>query len=256
MNLVDHASMKLGKLGYKHDDRTLKLENYLGAALPPAPPSLDLSTPIAAWPMMANDRLGDCTCAAAGHMIQQWSTEAGHAAIPTDADIIKAYSAISGYDPATGVNDNGAYELDLLNYWRKTGVGGHKITGFTSVSRVGGSLLRESIYLFGNCLLGLALPISAQSQLVWDYVSNTGDGAPGSWGGHAVPIVAYDASGATCITWGQRKKMTWMFIQAYCDEAWGALSPDWMVRASIKAPNGFDFHQLQTDLNKFSGRKG
>ena len=65
--------MKLGKLAHRDDARTLKLTNYLTTgALPSAPATLDLSGKVANWQMFANDRLGDCTCAAAGHMVELW----------------------------------------------------------------------------------------------------------------------------------------------------------------------------------------
>jgi hypothetical protein len=76
----------------------------------------------------------------------------------------------------------------------------------------------------------------------------TGQGAPGSWGGHAVPIVAYDARGLICITWGELMRMTWQFWNAYCDEAYGLLSPDWI--AAGKAPAGFDWQQLVADMGE------
>ena len=42
--------------------------------------------------------------------------------------------------------------------------------------------------------------------------------------------------------------MTWQFWNAYCDEAYGLLSPDW-VNAG-KTPAGFDWQQLVTDMNE------
>ncbi len=71
---------------------------------------------------------------------------------------------------------------------------------------------------------------------------------PGSWGGHAVPVIAYDASGLTCITWGALKRMTWAFWDAYCDEAYACLSRDW---AAARAPSGFDWAALDADLGGF-----
>src|SRR6185295_7357061 len=109
--------MKLGKLAPKHDSRTLQLANYLNTGkLPKIPTQKDWSGKISSWGMLANDRLGDCTCAAAGHFIEEWTANASTEIVPSDTDIITAYSAVSGYDPQTGANDNGAVELDVLNY--------------------------------------------------------------------------------------------------------------------------------------------
>ena len=59
--------------------------------------------------MMDNDQIGDCTCAAAGHLIMEWTANAQSKMVtPTDKQIVAAYSAITGYNPTTGANDNGA----------------------------------------------------------------------------------------------------------------------------------------------------
>src|SRR5580704_3991068 len=132
---TDHSKMKLGKAAPVHDPRTLLLANYIKATLPPAPAQYAYATDIGAssWGMMGNDKLGDCTCAAAGHLIMEWTDDNGKMVTPPDQSIIAAYSAITGYNPATGANDNGAVELNVLKYWRKTGIAGHQITAFAAL---------------------------------------------------------------------------------------------------------------------------
>ena len=62
---------KLGKLPVRTDVRTLSLARYIERAkLPPPPPDLDLAEAVPEWPMYGNDRIGDCTTAAAAHMIE------------------------------------------------------------------------------------------------------------------------------------------------------------------------------------------
>jgi hypothetical protein len=243
--------MKLGKHAPKNDPRTLRLAHYLLPSLPAAPLSSDWGTKIERWGMMRNDAVGDCTCATAGHMIETWSSVAGSLRIITDAEVIKAYSAVSGYDPATGANDNGAVEVDVLNYWRKTGIGGHKIGAYAAVNPKNPDHVKAGCWLFGGLYLGLALPLSAQSQDVWDVARR--NGRAGSWGGHAVNVVAYDKNALTCVTWGARKQMTWRFFEKYCDEAYALISSDW-VNGKKKAPSGFDLAALQADLNALDGK--
>ena len=43
-----------------------------------------------------------------------------------------------------------------------------------------------------------------------------------------MPVVAYDVRGLTVITWAEAKRMTWTFLDAYCDEAYAVLSADWI----------------------------
>ena len=238
---------KLGKLPVRTDVRTLALARYVDTAkLPPPPPQLDLTAHVAAWPMYDNDTIGDCTIAAAGHMIEAWTAAAhGQAVEVSDQAVLTAFDAVKIVDPATG--EAGAVELDVLKYWRKTGIGGHLIGAFARVSTVDEQLVRSGAFLFGGLYLGLALPLTAQQQDVWDWTGSlTGPAKPGSWGGHAVDVVGYDATALTVVTWGSLKQMTWTFWERYVDEAYCLLSSDFL--SGDEAPNGFDLATLKSDL--------
>ncbi len=243
--------MKLGKKAAVHDPRTLMLANYLDTTALPKPPVSHIyaqNIPAAGWGMMGNDKIGDCTCAAAGHLLMEWTDDNGALFTPADAQIIAAYSAITGYNPATGQNDNGAVETDVLNYWRNTGIAGHQILAYAALEPKNLNHIKLSAFLFGGCYIGLSLPLSAQTQTVWSVPPGgaTGKGAPGSWGGHAVPVIGYDEHGLTIVTWGATKQMTWTFWEAYCDEAYALISTDF-ARTS-NAPSGFNLAALEADL--------
>jgi len=250
---MQETSRKLGKLPPRHDARTLMLAKYT-VALPPPPAAVDWSRKLSALGMMKNDTLGDCTCAAIGHVIQTWTSQTTGEAIIPDAQIVELYERACGYDPSDPDSDQGGVEIDVLNYWRKSGVDGpngpHSLDAFAAVARRHHADVKDAVWLFGGAYIGLALPLSAQSQEVWNVPAGgtSGDGAPGSWGGHAVPAIAYDAGGLTCITWGALKRMTWAFWDAYCDEAYACLSKDW---AAARAPSGFDWAALDADLGGF-----
>ena len=83
--MVDHSSMKLGKQSPRHDPRTLQFATYVQPE-PPCrlpPPSVDYSTAVTGpWGMMHNDTIGDCTCAAAGHLIMEWTANVGYRGHP------------------------------------------------------------------------------------------------------------------------------------------------------------------------------
>jgi hypothetical protein len=253
--LSSGQKIKLGKGPARHDSRTLQLAKYIPAGAVPAPPAKeDFATKVKTWPMMLNDNLGDCTCACAGHMIEQWTTYSGTAVTPNDASILQAYEAVGGYNPANPDSDQGAVILDVLNYWRKTGVAAHQILAFASLEPKNHSEIKDSVMLFGNVYIGVALPLSAQTQSVWAVPPGgaTGQGAPGSWGGHAIPIVAYDSRGLTVITWGATKRMSWGFLDTYCDEAYAVLSQDWISNVTHLTPAKFDLTTLQADLNQIT----
>lgn len=239
--LGHHVS--LGRLPKRTDDRTLQLASYKQASLPAAPPVTQWGVKVPSFPMYANDHLGDCTCAAVGHMEQIWTSQAGQIWTPTETEVMNMYWA-------TGTQDTGRVELDVLNYWRNQGFGDqqHKIAGYVQVNPLNHAEVKEAAFLFGGLYIGIALPLSAQSQTFWK-LTNGPDAAPGSWGGHAVNVTAYCGSYLVVATWGMRMKMSWGFWNKYVDECYAVLSPDWFNSAST-SPSGYNFAQLQADLSQ------
>jgi hypothetical protein len=241
------TSVKLGKLPARVDPRTLSLARYVDREVLPSPPAtFDLSERVTDWPMYGNDRIGDCTTAAAGHMIEAWTAAAaGDAVEVPEAAVLAAFDEVKVVDPASG--EEGAIELDVLKLWRSEGIGGHRIAAFARVARDDRDLVSTGAWLFCGLYIGLQLPLSAMDQDVWDWTGRLdGPDAPGSWGGHAVDVVGYDESGVTIVTWGALRRMTWPFWDRYCDEAWCVLSTDFM--ANGRSPQGFDLEALQHDL--------
>ena len=235
------AAQKLGKLPVRTDVRTLSLPRYLDRSQLPAPPDvLDETRHVEGWPMYANDRIGDCTTAAAGHMIEAW-TAAGRGtavAIPEQA-VLDAFELVRVGD--------GAYVLDVLKLWRKRGIGGHRIGAFARIPVHDHQIARTAAWLFGGLYLGVQMPLSAQRQQTWDWTGRlNGDAAPGSWGGHAVDVVRYSDGSLTAVTWGRMQDLTWSFWDRYCDEAYCILSEDFL--SGDRAPNGFDLGALKADL--------
>ena len=246
---------RLGKLAPKPDDRTLQLANYFfGSQPPPSPPSINWGTKVSAWGELLNNELECCTVSAMGHAVMAWTSSASTEFVVPDSAIIPVYSAISGYNPKTGQNDDGATCIDALNEWRKIGIAGHKITAYVAITPGHQQHTQAAIDIFGGVYAGIQLPISAQMQSVWDVPVEGlhGDGAPGSWGGHCVPIIAYDPTGLIVVTWGSTLKMTWPFFKMYCDEGYAVLSTDFMNARALSA-SGFNMPQLKVDLGKVTG---
>ena len=73
MSTTSIATGKLGKLPVRTDVRTLWLSRYVGRGEAPAPagPARPHASASTSWPMYANDTRGDCTTAAAAHMIER-----------------------------------------------------------------------------------------------------------------------------------------------------------------------------------------
>jgi len=240
---------RLGKHPKRIDSRTLQLRKYLAAALPPPPATVTYEQAVKTWPMMGNDKHGDCTIAAAGHMIEDWTANTAPApVIVPDPAILAAYNAVNG-----GV-DHGADMLTVLKYWENTGIGGHQVTAFTEISTGNPVETRQSVDLFAAAYIGLALPNFAVTppdgnllDVPWAIPpSGVQANPPNLNNGHCVPIVGYDGQNFWVVTWGALKAMSPEFYAAYCDEAYAVLSPDWM-KGGV-APPGLNLKQLLADL--------
>lgn len=245
---------KLGRLPNDPSKPRLKLATLLTGEAPSVPENVDWLSAVEYWPMYLNDRIGDCTCATAGHIIQSITRYGeGVTEVITDSDVLTAYEAVSGYNPYTGENDNGAVVQEVLNYWRKTGIGGHKILAFAEVDYRNEEELRQAVHLFGNLYLGVAFPESGFDQF---YNGQPWDVVPGSpiVGGHAINTAWYDVSDAMwkIVSWGKVVEMTEEFWDAYVDEAWVVISEEWLD-ANGRNPEGIDMTVLAEEFTRITG---
>jgi hypothetical protein len=228
---------RFGKHAPKHDYRTFRFPNYaVGLADPP--PSFDS---IKQWnpkdyPMDGNDTLGDCTIAAMAHAISVWSHLIGHHKRPSTASVIKLYRHL------TGGEDTGLNMLDVLNYWRKFSFDGDKILAFAKLDSHNHKHIKQAIQIFGGVYTGF----QCQENVLSDFDAGT-TWTPGrlTQDGHAVYAHAYDADTISVLTWGNKQKGTWDWVDECCDEMYVILPPE--AKQPGFAP-GFDFAMLQTDL--------
>jgi hypothetical protein len=256
MNKLPVMKHHYGKLPARHDARTMMYTDYLTKtySLTTVPSSQHWEKKLPAnWGSMGNNTIGDCTVAAAGHLIMNWTGNSSKKEkIIPEKEIINVYAAVSGYNPQTKKHDNGANLLDVLNYWRKSGIGQDKVTAYVSLELKNPMQLKEAVYLFGGAYIGLVLPDSATvGQKIWAVPPGGphGIGRPNPSSGHCVPIVGYDERYLYIVTWGKIKMMTWSFYDTYCDEAYVLLSPDWF-NDKRNSPLGFDMNTLQKDLKE------
>lgn len=219
----------------------------------PVPPVRDMLDRTKEWPMLANDRFNCCTSAAAGHMVHHWTEANRQAVFLTEKDIIQAQAALTGDQLMEPVS-----MLNALKFWRKTGIGNHRIHSFMSAGHAKVDALRAVIYLFGAAYIGLDLPdfamkgkteeeIIAIPWAISDKVS-PGDAAPQVKNGHCVAAIGYDQESIYVVTWGTLKTMTWEFFTRYTDEVYAVLSVDW-VEQDKKSPSGFQMATLEHDLS-------
>lgn len=205
--------------------------------------------------MFLNDKEGDCTCACIGNLT---IAQSDGKTVITDDDVQKAYVAVTGsegaaYDPATGANDNGCVEIDVLDYWTKNKVGAADSISAHAGVQITQDQLQAAAQVFGGLYIGQQLATEQQSQQVWDYVEGS---QPGSWGGHATPIVGFNVTDQgywETVTWGATKYMTWSYVQHQIDEAHIIISPAWLAdNANNPAVNQA---ALQAALKEYSPEK-
>lgn len=245
--------LPLGRLHAQPGRPQLRLADYLTGSLPSPPASVDWYSKVKSWPMYGNDQVGDCTCAAVGHLLQGWTAySTGTAFTVADSYVLGLYEDVTGYTPNDPSTDQGAYIQDVLGYWRKNGVAGHKITAYASVKVSNMTLIKQAIDLFGAVDIGFNFPASAMTQFQqgkpWSVVS----GAKIE-GGHCVTVVGYKANGnLVCVTWGAIQEMSPAFWTKYVDEAWAIITPDWFD-ANGNTPLGINLYGLGQDFAVLTG---
>lgn len=221
----------------------------LVASLPPPPSSVDRSALLANCGVMLNNQLGDCTCAAKGHIIQLWTAANGNEITVSDGVILAAYEGACGYNPLDPSTDQGGNMDTVAAYFRDTGIGGYKADAFVIIDPRNRDHVKHAINRYGACDLGLSLPTNAQAQAVWDLAAGDGKAAdPGSWGGHDAVAVGYDDAGVLIETWGMIKRATWIWFDAYTDEAFAYWSRALWAPTGT-APCGVSAAELDAELS-------
>lgn len=245
---------RLGRRPYDPNRPALHLAARLAATVPPNPVVADWLSKVAGWPMYGNDQYGDCVWAMIGHMLEAWTRYAGGTAVEvTTEQLLAAYSAVTGFNPDDPNSDQGTNIQDALDYWRKTGIAGHKIVAYAKVDHGNPAEVEAAINLFGSLAVGVNLPTSAQDQFNAGQEWTVVQGSPDE-GGHAIHAGAYDtaAKDARIVTWGAVQTLDDPWWTAYVEEAWVVVTPEW-VAATGSTPSGLDLAGLGEDFAALTG---
>lgn len=252
------STVSLGLLPATPAKPRLKLAPFLKSRIAVTPPAnVDYISRITQWDMLGNDSIGDCGPISVANSIRaagMYGDGTSHRF--TLQEVLDLYARTSGYDPVTHANDNGVVLQELLEQARKGGVGPNKVLAFAEVNVADVSEVKAAIDTFGHVLIGANLPTDASDQLDrgLDWYPTAGKGGiPGSWGGHAVFVGAYNETGLTCVTWGQTQRMTWEWWTRYVGEAWVIVPEGEWFNAQGVTPTGLDLYGLGAELAELTG---
>lgn len=263
--MPDSRPLSLGKKRPTYDKRDLQLIDFLNVstALPHVPAtfahgktltySMLGNGPDPTAPGKAKDGAGDCTCAGTCNETRISAHDGGGTQPAfTGLEAINLYSAITGYDPATGANDNGAEVREVMAYRKAHGVKDasgtvHRIEGYLSVEPGDHAALLTGAWLFEAAGIGIEFPDSAMDQFdagkPWSVVSNQ---QPTE--GHYVPLVGHWGGYFRVVTWGRIQAVTAGFLNRYNDESWIPLMPEQFAKASGKNVEGYNDAALKAFL--------
>lgn len=266
--------LRLGRLPRKSDTRALLLNRF--AALDTKPPvRTRFWEPRSGFPLriFGNDRYGCCTRASQAQEAMRFERiEQRRTVEITDDEVIRVYTEMS--DRLYGGGDNGAFETDALDCWRRPeytfkDTKGRALT-IDSYLRINVSdldELRRAIALSGAHGIKLCFNLpwawaNVSPPADWDVAPGgaplTGDYLPGSWGGHSMYARDYDEVGPWVVhTWGiPDQRVTWAAVAAYCDETHLVIdSFDYWRTKKPAAIKGLDLAGIRAAVNKISSRK-
>jgi hypothetical protein len=221
--------------------------------------------------------VGDCTIAAADHLMMSWSAYAQGAPWNFDDG-----DAESDFAACGGVNATGLDPENILSHWKAKGltrrIGGNptpaKIKDYAALDVIEYAAYKQQvqlcIQLLGGCYLGLVLPKFCQTTLEngkhdwsiqgWtmteDMIQHAQNNARADDGGHCVAGVGYDAKYIYVITWGVCTAMTWDFLIHYRDPAYAVLCPEACLNANGHSPYAANISALQAAFDALAAAGG
>jgi hypothetical protein len=202
--------------------------------------------------MLGNDTHGNCVEVTDFRIIQVRRANAWRDTwAPTTNMCLDRYAALTGFDPATGLPDNGTdTTIDMTN-WCTKGIRldtqNVDVPHWCTVDPHNVQHVNLAIAHTGPVAVTFNLPIGAQS-LDWSKAPGTSaDWKAGSWGAHRIPAGKYDGSERTIRTWGRDLLVHPDFWDAYCLAVDVTVSREWLSATGL-APSGLDFDALEQDV--------
>lgn len=231
--------MRLGKLPAKGSPKALMASSFLKVNTAEPPKATNYWKNKSPFPLLTwgNDKYGDCTRAKqAAAQLRMERIETRKLIEIAEDEVVRVYFEMT--KRLYGGGDVGAYETDALDCWRREdytfrGTNGkpYTIDAYLTVNKANIVAIKNALATAKAHGIALCfnLPLAWSKILPpqqWDVAPNNqplvGDWVPGTWGGHSMWGIDYDAIGLWVThTWAlQPQRVTWAAVMAYLDEAY------------------------------------
>lgn len=224
---------RLGRLPLKTTRKALNFNEFFSFIDVPTHTKYWLGKSPVPLRTFGNDRYGNCTRAKQAYAIMRMERiEQKRSPKITDEEVIRVYEDMS--NRLYGGGDNGAYEDDALNEWRRPettirDVSGHAYTidAYLRINAMSHKEVRTALALSGAKGIAVCfnLPAAFIGKAEWDIPEGqplVGPWMPGTWGGHSMWMLM-DHDEVKCFTddtWMRGPSVvTWRAMAAYMDEA-------------------------------------
>lgn len=247
----------IGKLGCIHKPPPIQIKGLherANLALMQPPPSADwFSKSHPTGDMLGNDKYGNCVAVAKAITVALRRANAwGDTRYPDTDFALKIYSEDTGFDPATGLPDNGTDTNIAMQNWCTKGIWLDPQTDdiplWVTVNPMELDHIRIAIAHTGPVQISLNLPTAAEDLSVWCNTPQQGaDWEAGSLGGHRVVAGGYFGDFFAVRTWGVDVMLHPDFLKAYALGVDATLSTQWFDQTGL-APSGLDREALLADM--------
>lgn len=226
---------RLGKAPARSDHRLLQLAHFMDTVKTP-PKATNFWKHKTSFPLRSfgNRQYGDCTRASQALLSMRMERiETRRTPVISDEEVIRVYFEMS--DRLYGGGDNGAFEIDALNEWRRpeTTFRDNKgrpltIDAYVRINQSDIVAVKNALWTAGahGIKVCFNLPIAWEEKIdVWDIPEDQqpiGSYLPGSWGGHSMTAVDYDEKYVyLASSWDTPDiKIIWRAFAVYSDEAY------------------------------------
>jgi hypothetical protein len=242
--MLNPNKVKLGKLPYKQDNRTLAITDFISPDIV-TPAKFDFDKGRAEFPLtlLGNENYQSCVIASeANQLVRLARIEERRTLEISSRTVTYRYKKLSGTRTAGDHWDTGISAIRAMKDWRagygwKIGEYTHHIFAFGELDPQDPDQLRRGIFALHGIHLGFWLPRSVLfMEDYWDYNGEKGDDwKPGSWGGQLAYAKAYAPTGIEILSWGKKFRVSDNFIDRYCDESWAVIDnfDYWRVKQII-----------------------